>query len=152
MLRSTARRLGSAILDGFSALISIQVSIRLWSASFGTISHLVPAVRQSVHDAARRLDPLKHADLIASNLGISREGGGRRAQPAAGWFCFVSAPPSTKLPRTAAAILQLDFISISSLKCVRWDRGARCPIGRFALAASSGAEIGHSKVGVSCSS
>jgi hypothetical protein len=60
MLRSTASS-GSAILDGVNASIgwdanqrfSIQVSIRLCSASFGTISHLVPAVRQSIHGAPR---------------------------------------------------------------------------------------------------
>src|SRR5262245_48402938 len=35
------------------ASFSVQVSSKLCSASFGTISHLVPAIRQSVYDAPR---------------------------------------------------------------------------------------------------
>src|SRR5262249_57283206 len=36
-----------------SAAVSVQVSSNVCSASFGTISHLVPTVRQSCHDAPR---------------------------------------------------------------------------------------------------
>src|SRR6516225_9801959 len=42
---------GSAVMQ--ISLVSVQVSSKLCSASFGTISHLVAAVRQSRHDAPR---------------------------------------------------------------------------------------------------
>ena len=35
------------------SVVSVQVSSRPCSACFGTMSHLVPAVRQSGHDAPR---------------------------------------------------------------------------------------------------